>query len=434
VTTPPDQIAIETSAPPRFFYGWVMAGVSTLAMIATGPGQTVVVSQFNISFRDALGISASALSIAYMIGTLSAALPLVLVGKASDRFGPRLVMGVVAGLFGLACAAAGQVQSLITLTLAFFFLRFLGQGALGLVSGHMLALWFERRLGTANGIKLVLMQLGMAILPGVALALIDAYGWRAAYATLGLLVWVLVLPLVILVARNHPHQVGQRIDGDPLVEPPGHEHDDESPEIAPTGHRHVDPAFTLPQAVRTGAYWIVTLSLVLNGLIGTALLFHVQPLLDWRALDPTHSDAILRSWSLTMMVCVLPAGWLADRLSPRWPLALSLALLAGSTLLTLAATSVALFHAAYACFGVSQALGMAVGPPTIARYFGRAHHGAIRGSVTRLGVAGTGLGPVILGLSLDELGGFAPGLAAMAFACVPLAAAALLLRRPAPPA
>jgi len=407
-----------------------MVGVSTVALIATGPGQTVVVSQFNTSFRETLGISASALSTAYMIGTLSAALPLVLVGKASDRFGPRRVMGAIACLFGLACAAAGQVQGVVTLTLAFFALRFLGQGSLGLVSGHALALWFERRLGTMNGIKLVLTQLGMAILPGIALALIATYGWRTAYAALGLMVCVLVLPLALLVARDRPEDVGERVDGDPPVDPPGHEHDDESPELSPTGHRHVDPAFTLGEALRTGAYWIVTLSMVLNGLIGTALLFHVQPLLESAGLAVTASAPVLRTWSLTMMVCVLPAGWLADRVAPRWMIFGSLVLLAGSALLTLGASSVPLFHLAYGCFGVSQAMATAVAVPTIARYFGRAHHGAIRGSVTRLGVAGTGLGPVILGVSLDWAESFGPGLTAMACACVPLGVASMFLRRP----
>lgn len=415
---------------PRAFYGWTMLGVATVAMIATGPGQTVVVSQFNASLREDLGISASALSAAYMIGTLSAALPIVLVGRASDRYGPRVVMGVVAALFGLACAAAGLVRGVVGLTVAFFLLRFLGQGALGLVSGHQLALWFERRLGTAHGLKMVGAQLGFAVMPAAALALIEGIGWRAAYAALGGFVALVVLPLVVFVARDHPSEVGQKLDGDPAFNPPGREPDDEGEEFDPTGHRHLDPAFTLAGALRQWSFWTVALTISLHGLIGTALIFHAQPLLEERGADPEASAAVVRTWSLVMMLTIFPAGWLADRLPARVMLPASLVVAAGATLVPLAPGGARVMHASLGLFAVGQALVMGSGTPTIARYFGRAHHGAIRAAATILAVAGTGLGPVALGLSLDGLGSFTPGLIVFAAACAPPAIAGLALKRP----
>ena len=93
-----------------------MLGVASAAFIASSPGQTVVVSQFNTSFREDLGLSPSALSGAYMVGTVLASLPLVLVGSLSDRFGPRLVTGVIAVLFALACASVGLARGLVSLT------------------------------------------------------------------------------------------------------------------------------------------------------------------------------------------------------------------------------------------------------------------------------------------------------------------------------
>ena len=399
-----------------------MAGVCTVALIATGPGQTLIVSQFNSAIRADLGLSVSALSTAYMIGTICAAVPLVFVGKASDRFGPRVVMGVVALLFGLACVGIGYVHHVVLLTVAFFFLRFLGQGSLGLLSGHALALWFERRLGTVNGIKLVGTQLGFALMPALAIWLIDTRGWRTAYALLGVGVWVCVLPLVVFVSRDRPEQVGQQLDGD--REPVG--------ELRTDVTREPDPAFTLGQALRTFAFWIVTGASVLNGLIGTALLFHMQPLLTEAGLPVDASAAVVRTWSLTVMICVLPAGWLADKLPPRVLLPCSLVLLAVSSGVPLLATKVVHMHVAMAAFGVSQSLAIGVGAPTIARYFGRAHHGSIRGTVMKLGVAGTGLGPVMLGMSWTWFETAAPGLwVFMGMSLVP-AVAGLWLRKPVP--
>lgn len=412
------------------FYGYRMVGVATLLLIATAPGQTVVVSQFNNAISEDLGLSASALSTAYMVGTMSAALPLVFVGKLSDRFGPRVMAGVVALLFGLACALIGFATEAVTLTIGFFLLRFLGQGSLGLVSGHALALWFERRLGTMNGIKLTLTQVGFAAIPALALWLVQSVGWRTAYALLGLGVALLVVPLAIFVSRDHPEVVGQRLDGDPAHDPPGHEDDDESEEFDPTGHRHIDPAYTLRQALATPAYWILVLTISINGLIGTALIFHAQPMLEAGGLDPNQSAAILRTWSIVMMVCIFPVGWLADRLPARALLPLSLTLLALSALLPTLADSLLVMHLSMGAFGLSQALSVGVGNPAVARYFGRAHHGAIRSFVMLVGVAGTGLGPVVLGVSVDRTGSFDAGLYACVAMCVPLLLASCALRRP----
>ncbi|MEO1009213.1 MAG: MFS transporter [Planctomycetota bacterium] len=429
-----DEPTLAPPEKPRFFYGWVMAGVCTVAFIATAPGQTLIVSQFNESFTTSLGLSATMLSTAYLVGTVLAASPLVLVGRASDRIGPRRVMLAVAVLFGLACVFAGQARGVVMLTVAFFLLRFLGQGSLALTSGHALALWFERRLGTVNAMKLVGTQLGFAAFAPLAAFLIAEVGWRTAYALLGLLVWILVLPMGLLLSRDHPEQMGQRIDGDPphASEDSGGEAGDEMGD-KPRSEPRYDPAFTLRAAVRTPAYWILALSSVMNGLIGTALIFHAQPMLAEAGLDPEASAALVMAWSITMAVAVLPAGWLADRVHPRILLSLAALLLAAAATLFLSLGSVAIGVLAMACFGVSQAAATAAGVPTVARYFGRAHHGAIRGSVTRLAVAGTGLGPIVLGVSIDELGSFRPGMLVFVAASVALGAWCSRLERPAPP-
>ena len=148
------------------FYGWIMLGVTTLTTMATSPGQSFIVGTFSEAIRADLDISLSQFSGAYMIATFCASLPLTLVGRMSDRFGTRAVMTVVAVLFGLACGFIGVSTSLIAradagpsfqpwlvlavLTVSFFLLRFLGQGALGLVSSHALAMWYERRLGIVD--------------------------------------------------------------------------------------------------------------------------------------------------------------------------------------------------------------------------------------------------------------------------------------------
>ena len=412
------------SASPTPFRGPVIAGACTVALVMTAPGQTVVVSQFNDSFTTTLGLSATALSTAYLVGTATAAMPLTLVGSVADKFGPRRVMFVVALLFGLACIAAGQARSLAVLTLCFFCLRFLGQGSLSMLSGHVLALWYERKLGTVNGVKMVFAQVGFMASPWLAIWLIGWLDWRSAYAVLGVMVWLVVLPLAAFVLRDRPEELGQQIDGDPVPE-----QSTEASAHTPAP-RHPDPAFTLKQTLATRAFWIVAGATVLSGFTGTALLFHSQPILIARGLDPTMSAAMSTSWALAVAVFVLPFGRLSDRLPPRGLLCLAGALMAASPAIVIVADSVFLLCSAMAVYGMAMAIGSAVGVPTIARYFGRRHHGSIRGFTTFLGVAGTGLGPVVLGVSVDLTGSFSIGLALCAALAVCLACASMTLRKP----
>ena len=70
----------------------------------------------------------------------------------------------------------------------------------------------------------------------------------------------------------------------------------------------------------------------------------------------------------------------------------------------------------------------------IARYFGRTHHGAIRGTIITATVMGTGGGPYAVALGFDLAGGdFAPVYLICAVLTIPLGIGAALLRRPEPP-
>ena len=114
-----------------FFYGWLMVPAVMLISICTSPGQTYGVAVFNPYLREALGLSNSELSGAYMAGTVLASLPLTYIGALMDRYGPRCTLMGVVFVFGITCFGVTQVSGLFTLFIAFFFLRLLGQGSMG---------------------------------------------------------------------------------------------------------------------------------------------------------------------------------------------------------------------------------------------------------------------------------------------------------------
>ena len=102
-----------------------MIPVAMLLQIATSPGQTFAVSAFTPYLRESLKLTDSQLSLAYMLGTLLAALPLMLVGPLSDRYGLRGISLIAIGMLSAACYFAAKVTNFYSLLAAFFLLRFL---------------------------------------------------------------------------------------------------------------------------------------------------------------------------------------------------------------------------------------------------------------------------------------------------------------------
>ncbi len=269
------------SSSTRLYYGWVMVPIATLTLIATAPAQTFGLSVFNPSFREALGLSHSQLTGAYMLGTLLASLPMSWFGALIDRFGLRRVLTAVVLLFGGACVAASQVVGLLTLLLAFLMLRMLGQGAMGLLSGTTLPFWFERRLGTVEGVRNFGIAAAIGTVPALNLWLIDTVGWRWALATLGVGVWSVMLPL-LLAFRNRPSDVGQPFENG-AVSSEGHR----DPSVAQ------DDGFTFAEARRTRAFWIFAAAMTFWAMANTAVFFNIVPLFAERGLSEADAAALL---------------------------------------------------------------------------------------------------------------------------------------------
>lgn len=443
-----------------FFYGWVMLAITTLTTMATSPGQSFIVGTFSDAIREDLGISLSKFSAAYMIATFCASLPLTLVGRLSDKRGTRYVMTLVAIAFGLACIGIGPAASLTTsvspenpfrpwlilivLSIGFFFLRFLGQGALGLVSSHALAMWYERKLGFAEAIRHLGMPLAVALLPTWVLALIAATSWSTAYAILGLSVWLIVLPLLLLAYVNTPEDIAQNLDGDPHPHP-HHNLDDQidieldAPSVGDAGlpaqaESATGPQFTLKQALRTRAYWIVTASMVLSAAVGTSFVFHTQPMVADLGLSKTAAAAAVGTFGIVSFVVTVPFGFLIDKVRPRLLLAAAGLLLGLASVLFASASSTPsplfMLHASYFTLGLSQSLLFLLASPIFARFYGRTHHGAIRGSLTTFMVIGTSAGPFVFAFWREFSGNFNQVYLASGIAAIILAVWASRLQPP----
>jgi MFS family permease len=397
-----------------FFYGWVMLPVVMLISICTSPGQTFGISVFNPYIQQALNLSSSELSGAYMAGTMLASLPLIWVGALMDRYGPRRVLVGVVVLFGFTCMGMMQVAGLASLFVAFFFLRLLGQGSMSMLARNALAMWFERRLGFASGLSNIGMAVAVGAVPALGILLIDSYGWREAYAILGLSVWVLLLPLLAFVFRNKPEDMGQVPDGGSVGSAQQH--------LSTGGDGR---GFSLAQVMRTSSYWIAICAMASWSMSGTGAQFHIVSIFAGRGLGSLEVATMFSVYAAVIACVRLGGGILADKL-PLNGLITTAMIFQGVGLAALNVLNAPWLPYVYpVVFALGSGLLMSVGETMWVRYYGRRHLGKIRGSVSTIGVAASGVGPFVMGVSYDVFGGFVQVLWGCAVLCVPLAVAGL---------
>lgn len=407
---PPEADGVIRRTP--FFFGWAVTGAAALAMGMTLPGQTAGVSLFIDAFISDLGVSRSAVSLAYTGATVAAAFVLPWTGRALDRWGPQRGMVAIAGCLALACVGMGQVQGLVTLVVGFFLLRTLGQGALSLSAVHAVNLWFVRRRGVAVGLMGIGMAVALSVVPPLIERGIASIGWRATYGWLGVAVAALVIPIGLLFVRRHPERYGLRPDGDaPLAS-------GENP--AP------EASMTLPEARTTTAFWILAAGIATTSCLGTALLFHHVDVMASAGLDRAQAALLFVPYGIVTALSSLLGGGLVDRFGPGRVMAVSLTFFAAMMGAVPWVTTPEAVWAYGAAFGLMQGVQGNVSGSGFAAYFGRLHIGAIKGYAGTGFVAATAVGPPLLAFAAEASGGYGPALWTLAL--IPLGIAVLASR------
>jgi sugar phosphate permease len=399
------------------YYGWVILIAGTLGVALTLPGQTIGVSAFLDNIIADLGISRSTVALMYTLGTLGGSFLLPFIGRFLDRRGPRLAATIIATVFALACVLLGSVQNVIMLVVGFVLIRGFGQGALTLVSFHIINLWFVRKRGFAVGVAGLGFALTSAIFPRFVLEpLITNFGWRSAYMLLGLGIAVIMIPIAALLFRTHPEAYGLVPDGNAHTE------------TNKTNIQEIN--YSLRDARRTSIFWLFLAAGFTVACLGTGLIFHHYDIVASSGLSRLDAAIIFGYLGLVSGVANFSTGVLLDRIPPRFVLALPLVLLGINLLLAPRVASSVLIAVYGVSFGVSQGMFGAINGSVFAHYFGRRHIGEIKGFVTTVMVAGTALGPLIFALGRDAFGSYGPILAISAIVPFALAFTAPWLRPP----
>lgn len=127
-----------------------------------------------------------------------------LAGWIIDRFGPRRMMMSGILMAGMALVMLSYMTSLWMFYLAYLF------SALGYVCGGplpnqvLISRWFDTSRGRAMGFAYIGIGIGGAVVPWLALPLIEGMGWQPALRVIGFIIIGLSLPLAFFVKDASP--------------------------------------------------------------------------------------------------------------------------------------------------------------------------------------------------------------------------------------
>ena len=391
----------------RPFYGWwiVAAGSGIHIMFAGLLMQAF--GAYAAVLRDEFGWSRALVSGAFALARVESGLLGPLQGWMLDRFGPPAIMRVGLVLFGVGFMLFSQLNSPVTFYATFFLI------AIGSSLGGPLAItvaivnWFERRRATALGISQVGFAIGGLLVPLTVLAM-ETWGWRWTAFGSGVLIIAAGIPLSLII-RHRPEPYGYTVDGRPPDEQRGH---GEQAGAAPS-----DSDFTAREAMRTRAFWMVSLGHGSALLVVSAVMVHLFLQLTER-LQYSLAEAALFVSLLTVMQMAgqVFGASLGDRFEKRVIIVACMAMHTVGLLLLAYAESLWMVVAFTMLHGLAWGTRGPLMMAIRADYFGRTSYGTIMGFSSVIVMIGMMAGPLLAGFLADRTGNYEVGFTVLALA------------------
>ncbi len=439
----PRKIASDTRG---VFYGWWLVALAALMLTLMSLTVFQGLGTMLVALERQYAWTRTQLSLAFSLARVEGAVLGPIEGVLVDRVGTRRMVLIGYTMMGLGFIWLSQIDTLGAtgmLSWLDFTLRFLPfqsvdeplihfYGAymfvtLGSGLGGWLALiamvnnWFSRKRTMAMASAMSGIHLGGLLVPVLAFA-IERAGFDGAALGIGILLLVIVGPATKAI-RSRPEDMGLRPDGDG-ANPTANE------QTQTTTDEDDEPDFTVWQALKTPAFWMLTIAQVASSVSIVTLALHLVPKLTDTGMSLTGAGTVVLAYTIVALPTQLVSGYFADRLPKTLMIAFFLMLQGVGILI------IALFDSAPMAYLFALLYGMGFGgrsPLTTAirgDYFGRKAFATIMGvSQLPMNIAMI-FAPLFAGYMFDTTGTYIAPFTAFAALSFLGAALMLFVRKP----
>ncbi len=370
-------------------------GVSGLTMFFRNAAATLTIAVFVFPMAEDTGWTRTAIVGAASVAGVVSMFVSPFAGWVLQRYGPRVLLAGSMLVLGGAVMSIRWIDNIVLFYVLFGIGRVIFSSPVQIGAATVVAQWFVRRRGRATSALGVMHSLGMGFFPLFAQVLMNLSDgdWRMAWFWIGISVWAVALPPTLVALIRSPEEVGQKPDG----EGAGEESTAESKPSAADD----EVQWTLQEAMRTPAMWMLALAGGLVFFIHTGVNIHQAAFLRDQGISASIAASALTVMAAGTALGSILWGWLLDRIPVRTVYALTAAWLGGVALLFLLVETPAVAFVVAAVFGIGLGGLLVVPPVVMADYFGRSSLGAIRGITEPFVSGGQAVGGIAAGLIFD---------------------------------
>jgi len=391
----------------RLHYGWVMVFIA-LSVLAT---HALVMYTFGVFLKPLVtefNWDRGALSGANSMYMLLAGTFAIFTGRLSDKYGPRMLVTLNGLLTGIGFLALSQINSLWQVYLIWGLFLGIGGSCCFIPIMSTIPRWFVKKTGIAIGITVAGFGLGAVITPPLTQWLISAYGWRQAFIVLGLITFVIVIPLAQFM-KHSPQRVGLKPYG----------------EIGTLKDKQSQAAggLSFRQAIKTSRFLVWGSIICCFFFSVQVIVVHIVPHGIDIGISATVAAGILSIIAGGSVIGRLSMGFIYDRIGSRKALSACLTLVALALIWLLFAKEI------WGLYIFAGVLGLAYGGIVLletaltGELFGLKSLGMILGGVILFGTVGGALGAPLAGSIFDATGSYSLAL----LICVILVVLAIIL-------
>lgn len=397
---PPDHIT-ETPRRPRIFFGWKVAGASSFILTLQSALALQAFGSYAVVLQEGFGWSRTTIAVAYSFNRAESGLLGPIHGWLLTRFGSRAVMRVGSLITLLGFVWFATISTPIGFIASFFVIA-VGTGLAGFLTVTTETVkWFERSRSRALSVASVGFAVGGFLTPVVVLCL-RTLGWRPTAVLSGMVLATLGWWMSRWFGRD-PASQGEPVDG--IYALP----DDPVSTAAPPAQ------FTAAEALRTRAFWMISLGHASALLVVGAVIAHLSLFLT------TDQDYSLQAASFVVagipfaqLTGMALGGAVGDRFDKR---RLCAAAMLGHVL-GLVALVIAAHPLLVWTFVLLHGLAWGMRGPLMsairADYFGSTAFGQILGYSSVILMFGMIGGPLLAGILADITGDYRAGFAVLA--------------------
>jgi len=345
-------------------------------------GQSFFLGLFNAPIRNELGITHGQFGSIYAAATIFSSLLFIWAGKKIDDFRLLNYSFYVIILLFFSTLFFSFINSIYSLAIGIFLMRFSGQGLMSHTSSTAISRYFEKSRGRALSTIWFGLSTAEFILPVLVIYFLTIYSWRTVWQGISIMI-ILTLPLIINFTIKKINFSSREDNLEEKLKPK-------------------IKSWERTEVLKDFRFYIVSSNMLAMPWIFTGMAVYQSFISDSKLWDAYTIPKAFMVYSIASFITLFSSGYLVDKFTSRKLIpVMNIPLLLAMIVLFYAKEEISAYFF-LGLIGVSNGFGNILGSSTWAEIYGVKYIGSIKALTTAFMVFSTALGTAVFGILIDN--------------------------------